>query len=314
MLDRGKIKAIGGSNIAALLNESPYESAHSLYLRLTGEMPPKEDSDVMRWGRELESRVADIFADGHEEYEVVPHGIVTHTEYDFLIASPDRVLLQNNVPVGVLEVKTADISTRHEFGEPMTDEIPFHYLCQVIWYLGMLNLPVCHVAVYFRKPGRKALAAYQEYVVEASPEHFAAMVQKAVEFWFDHVEKRVPPEITEADNSTISYYRQRNRTPEKEIVADNDLESRIKAVAFRQKDLKEAEELFELEKIKLIAAMGDAEVIVDPYSRKKLVSYKGYTTTTTDYKGLLHELGIGNELIDKFQKKSQARRFTICKQ
>ena len=211
VIDRGNMKVVGGSNIATILNVAPhdYDSAHSLCLRLMGELPPKEDSDVMRWGRELESRVADMFADGHEEYEVVTHGIVTHHDHDWMVASPDRILLQDGEPKSVLEIKTADISTRHEFGRSMTDEIPIHYYCQVVWYMGMLNLPDCYVAVYFRQSGRKAFADYQEYRVEANPQQFELMVQRAVEFWNNHVVPRIPPEITVADAETIRYYKHR---------------------------------------------------------------------------------------------------------
>jgi putative phage-type endonuclease len=313
IMDRSKLKAIGGSNIAAILNLSPYESAHSLYLRLVGELPPKEDSDVMRWGRELESRVADMFADNHEEYEVVPHGIVTHPDYDFLIASPDRILLQNGIPKGVLEIKTADISTRSEFGELMTDQIPVHYYCQVVWYLGMVNLPVCYVAVYFRQPGRKGFAGYQEYMVEASPERYERMVELSVDFWQRHVVTHTPPEIVTADSATVEFYKRRERTKDAMIYSDEALDEKIQSFRSRQEQRKEAERMEELEKTQLIAMLSSAEGIIDRFTGKNALTYKEQSTTTFDHKALCADLEISDEVQEKYRRKTPFRVLRLAK-
>ena len=226
-MNRSEIKKIGGSNIASILGQNPYESAHSLYLQLTGELPPKEENDAMRWGKELESEVAKDFAADHPEYEIEPHGMVTHPDYDFLIASPDRILLQNGKPVGVLEIKTTDVGTRNQFVE-FTDNIPFHFLCQLTWYLGMMKLSFGYVAVRFRQSGRRAPAGHSEHPVKFAPDLFDFMVSQAVEFWNTHVIPRIPPEMTKPDAATVEYYRRRERDKDKSIYSDDAIENEIK--------------------------------------------------------------------------------------
>ena len=312
-MNRSEIRKIGGSNIASILGKSPYESAHSLYLRLTGELPPKDDCDVMRWGRELESRVADMFADGHDEYTIEPHGMVTHPDYDFLIASPDRILLQDGKPVGVLEIKTSDIGMRQEFGEQMTDEIPFHFILQLTWYLGMMNLPEGYVAVYFRKPGRKAFAAYQEHYVKFEPDLFGFMVQKAVEFWNNHVVPRIAPEITEPDAITVEYYSRRERNKDSMMFSDEVLEDQIEKFRLAQSHLKEAKRMEELEKTQLLEMMGTSEGIIDRYTGKNILTFKEQSNTSFDHKALCADLELDDEVIEKYRRKTQFRVLRLAK-
>ena len=319
-MNRSEIKKIGGSDIAAILGLSPWKSAHSLYLHLIGELPPQEDSFIMKRGRELEPDIARRFALDHPEFEVVEHGIVEDPEYPFLIGSPDRLLLQGGASaasgevVSGLEVKTCDINQKGKwYNEAGEEDIPLPYYVQSLWYCGMLGLPDYHVAVDFLKPNSYTSCGIEYRHFEFSAEQYGELRERAVAFWHRHVIPKIPPEITEPDAATVEFYKHRPRIPEKCTFADDHLDTMIKAVMFRQGNLKEAERFFELEKTRLIAAMGDAEIIIDPHMQKKLVTYKGYETSSVDYKGLIAELGIGTELVDKYRKITQARRFVICK-
>jgi putative phage-type endonuclease len=305
------MKVIGGSNIASLIGLSPYESAHSLCLRLMGELPPIEDNDAMRWGRKLESRVADMFADGNPEYEVVPHGSVTHPEHDFLIASPDRILLQNGEPKAALEIKTANVNTMREFGEQLTDEIPQHYYCQAAWYAGMLNLNECYVAVYFHDSGK--CKGYKEYRIEHNAERYAAMVQTAVRFWHEHVLAGVPPEITEPDAATVDYYKRRERNKDSAIYSDDAIELKIESLRRRKMERKEAERLEKLDEVQLQEMMGNAEIIIDRFTGKNALTFKEQSTTSFDHKKLCADFELDPETIEKYQRKTFYRVLRLAK-
>jgi predicted phage-related endonuclease len=281
---------------------------------LAGELQPQEDNDILERGRKLEPVIAGMFAANHEEFSVIEHGIVEDEKYPFLIGSPDRLLLDNGEPISGLEIKTADATKMNEWGQEDSDEIPVEYLIQCQWYAGLLGLPDWHIAVGFVKPGSRKIFSYKEYHITNNITRYEAMREMAIAFWTNHVVPRVPPEITEPDAATILYYKTKYRVPEKEIFSDDNLEEKIKTVMFWQNTMKEAERGFELAKTRLIAEMGDAEIILDRDTKKKLISFRGYETSTTDYKGLIAELGIGDELLAKYKKTTQARRFTIGKQ
>ena len=312
MTDRSEIKAVGGSNIAAITGQPGYESAYSLYLRLTGKLPPLEDTPEMRWGRELESRVAAMFADEHEEYEVVETGRWHHPEHDFLIASPDRILIQDGEPKAVLEIKTSDIGMRHLFGEEMTDQIPIQYLCQVIWYMGMLNLPLCHVAVYFRKHGRKAFADYAEYKVDACPSAFESMVLAAVKFWEEHIVADVPPEITATDAHVTQYLRSRypRHSDGKWLTATDEVNELAVRLLAAKEDLDTAEKEFELCKLLMIDKLGDCEGVTTKAGK---ITYKASNPSRkTDWKAIVDSFGIPQEIINRYTNEVPgSRRFLL---
>ena len=177
----------------------------------------------------------------------------------------------------------------------------------------MLGLPDYYIAVDFVKPNSYTSCGIEYRHFEFSAEQYGELRGRAVAFWNDHVLKQVPPEITEPDAATVEFYKRRPRISEKGVFADDHLDAMIKAVMLRQGNLKEAERFFELEKTRLIAAMGDAEIVIDPHMQKKLVTYKGYETSSFYYKALIAELGVGEELVDKYRKITQTRRFVICK-
>ena len=57
--------ALGGSEIAAVLGLSPFESKFALWHRKAGLTEPIDDSPEMEWGRRLEAAIRDKWLDDH---------------------------------------------------------------------------------------------------------------------------------------------------------------------------------------------------------------------------------------------------------
>ena len=314
-MNRSEIRKIGGSDIAALLGLSPWRSAHSLYLHLVGELPPQEDNPAMERGRILEPVIADIFAANHEEFESRQSGIVESVKYPFLIGSPDRRLVHINdcfVDSG-LEIKTADITKASEWGDEMSDEIPVAYLLQCQWYCGLLGLPDWYIAVGFVKPGSKKIGGYREYRIEHDAARYAAMVQKAVDFWESHVVPRIPPEITEPDASTVDFYNRKERNKDSMIFSDDALDEEIWALRHRQEMLKDAKQSFELAKTQLLAKLGTSEGIIDRHTGKNILTFREQSTTSFDHKALCADLELDKEVIEKYSRKTHFRVLRLAK-
>jgi putative phage-type endonuclease len=172
---------LGGSEIAAVLGLSPYESPLSLWLRKMGLAGPQQKRAEMEWGNRLEPVVADKFfeADGRWPWGIGTPATYTHPERDWQAASPDRFVSYSTPAAGyadsILEVKTAPYGDG--WGIPGTDQIPVYYRCQVLWYLSTLGLTHAHIAVliggydyreYFLELDQQALEDIDTLIVEGS--------------------------------------------------------------------------------------------------------------------------------------------------
>ncbi|MCU1677685.1 MAG: phage-related protein predicted endonuclease-like protein [Frankiales bacterium] len=157
-----RANGLGGSEIAAVVGLSPWESHFSLWHRKAGRLADQPDSGVMEWGRRLEPALLAKFLAEHDEFDLFDdHCTYRSAERPWQIANPDGFLV-SALPVAsptfaIWEGKTAQ--SDDEWGTPGTDEIPPYYLLQTRWYLDVLDLDTCYVSVLIRG------CDYREYVV-----------------------------------------------------------------------------------------------------------------------------------------------------
>lgn len=180
---------LGGSEIAAVLGWSKWQSRFSLWHHKNGLIPPQEMKVEMEWGRRLENAVCQKFADDHPEWDVVdPEGTYRSSERPWQIANPDRLLLPADkkgwVPgtvLSILEAKTADRSESFEWGRSGAgaEGVPPYYLCQVRWYMDVFGVDRAYVAVLIGGND------YREFEVDADPAYCAEMREAAQEFLAD---------------------------------------------------------------------------------------------------------------------------------
>lgn len=161
---------LGGSEIAAVMGLSPFESPFSLWHRKAGLAVPVADNDQMYWGRLLEEPISGEFARRHPEHRMRRSGTWRNRHRPYQIATPDRLLDDGEL----LEAKTARLDDG--WGDEGTDEIPVYYRAQCLWYLDALEAKRCHLAVLI------AGSEYREYVVTYDRAEAAVMRQAAVEF------------------------------------------------------------------------------------------------------------------------------------
>jgi putative phage-type endonuclease len=171
---------MNGSEIAAVMGISPYESAFSLWHRKAGNVGDVEQDDVMYWGNRLEDVVREEFNQRNDR-AFAPVGLFRHHARRWQGGGPDGIDGDE-----LYEGKTARYD--EGWGEPGSDEIPVHYRAQVLWYLDVFGYRRCHVAVLV------AGSDYREYLVEASPDEAEAMRAKARAF-LDTLDAGVPPPI-----------------------------------------------------------------------------------------------------------------------
>ncbi|MYS15064.1 lambda-exonuclease family protein [Streptomyces sp. SID4982] len=148
-----RAQGIGGSEIAAVLGLSPYESRFSLWHRKQGLIAPVEESEEMYWGKVHEPGICDRFAKEHPDLPVTTAPTYTHPDRPWQIANPDR-----HAGPDLLEAKTS--RDAEGWGEEGTNQIPVYYRAQCLHYLDVIGARRCWVAVLI------AGSEYREYLVE----------------------------------------------------------------------------------------------------------------------------------------------------
>lgn len=170
---------INGSEIAAVLGISPYESPFSLWHRKNGNLGDVEQTPEMYWGTALEGVICEEFARRHPDLLTLDGGgLWRHPDRTWQGGSPDgRLFTRDNMldrPDALLEAKTDRYGDR--WGDEGTDQFPVHYRAQGLWYLDVFGLKVCHFAVLI------AGSEYREYRLEHSEAEVAPMRSAAREF------------------------------------------------------------------------------------------------------------------------------------
>lgn len=239
---------IGGSEIAAVLGLSPYESRFSLWHRKAGIVGPQPDSDEKRRGHYLEPAVAAWFADQHPEYAVRTAGTYQHADRPWQRANPDRLL---TVPRGrrhraLLECKTD--AEAWKWGTPGTDQVPIYYRTQVIWYLDVLGLDLAHVAVLLGQ------LEFAEYVVEYNAAE-AALLREAAREFLDSIAAGAAPDI---DEHAETYRVIRELHPDIDGTTVEIPAAQAQAFVQARAALADATDREQLERSRLADAMGNA--------------------------------------------------------
>lgn len=243
--------AVNGSEIAAILGLSPYESRFSLWHRKAGSISEPDQNDVMYWGNQLEPVIRDEFNRRHNR-AFAPAGLFRHHERTWQGGGPDGI-----DDGELLECKTARYD--EGWGEPGTDEIPVHYRAQCLWYLDVFGFQVCHVAVLI------AGSDYREYRVEYSADE-AMLMRTEAQAFLDDLAAGIQPPI-DSHEATYQAVRELHPDiqPEKVEIPEEVAERYIAAcVAYEQAkaDKREAAAL-------VVDAMGSAK---DAYYAGQLIA------------------------------------------
>lgn len=184
---------IGGSDAAALVGLSPWQTPLTVYARIvSGEGQP--DSPALRRGRLLEPVVRAMYAED-ESVELLGPTNLRHPKLEWVRASLDDVGRRQGRGRHAVEYKTDTARGIHKWGPPGSDEVPEQYNCQTQWYVGTglasgaLEETTADLAVL--------LLGVEEsprvYHVPFDAEVYAWLLESAERFWRDFVVPRRPP-------------------------------------------------------------------------------------------------------------------------
>jgi hypothetical protein len=203
---------LGGSEVAAVLGVSPYDTPLDVYMRKTrredepaGTLDPWK-ARLFRWGKLLEPVVikhlrADYGIRVTKTSTPRRPNRYTDPEFPFLQAEIDfewRVTRQNALDyrlaeelVGTVqngEVKTVHTFAAAKFGDAETEDVPIEYAAQAMAGLMITGRKLTLFGVL---TGTRDVTIYW---IKRDEETIAAMRPKLVAFWNDHVLAGVPPD------------------------------------------------------------------------------------------------------------------------
>lgn len=176
-------KGIGGSDAAAIMGLNPWCTPYSVWADKTGQLPPKEDTEAMRQGRDLEQYVAERFMSATGKKVRRKNQIIRNKQYPFAHANVDRLIVGENAG---LECKTTSMLNLRQF---KNREFPDTYYCQCVHYMAVTGADRWYLAVLVY--GRDFLI----FTIERDEEEIAALMAEEKAFWKNYVEPRVQPPV-----------------------------------------------------------------------------------------------------------------------
>lgn len=317
---------IGGSDVAAVVEVSPWADKVDVWLDKTGQTPPKEENNAMYWGKLLEALVADEYARRTGQAVRRVNQTLRHKKHPELIANVDRAVCVDpgKMPVvrgefrtpKLLEVKTARTKS-DDWGDFGTDEIPPYYLTQVLHYLGITGCTTADVAVLFLDSREFGI-----YTVNADAEIIENLNMACVEFWQKHVQpvknflhdpqfdvSLFAPIPSSADEVEKIF----KRSISKPITATDSIEDVLREYTMLGQQIKVLEAQRDTDKNLIAAYMCEHDTLVG-LDGKPIATWKSNKDKTTiDYKGIVESIGVDPEIIAQFTKTGPGARPLLSK-
>ncbi len=285
-------KGLGGSDASTIVGLNKYSSPYSLWADKMGILPPIQDNEAMRTGRDLEDYVAKRFTEATGKKVRNRNAIIIHNEYDYIFANIDREVVGENAG---LECKTASALNMKTY---KNGEFPDNYYVQCMHYMAVTGADRWYLAVLIM--GRE----FKVFTIERDEEEIQALINAECNFWNNHILTNTPPEVDETEATKEALNNVFNDTNDEEIQLDE-----LKTLAdltFMKRQKKELEEEIKGLENKIKEKMGNNNI--DRCGRFK-ITWKPQRRITFDYKSLLAEHEEINASI--YQKVSKSKTFKI---
>ena len=195
---------IGGSDVAAIMGQSPFCTGRDLYYDKRG-IRPVVNEDEDNWvaksvGHRLEELVAEIFSykTGLKVYPI--HKMFRHPLYPFLLADVDFFIDFPDGTTGILECKTSNYHCQDKWANNC---VPLNYEYQCRHYMAVMNLNVVYIACLFGNNEN-------EYVIrkiERDYDFEEDLINEEAYFWNEYVQKGLEPPYVESGELVLESIR-----------------------------------------------------------------------------------------------------------
>jgi len=254
---------IGGSDVAPIMNLSPYSTPLDVYRdKMNPEIIYEEESEDLKRGARVEKYILQEYCEvnGLELETNLPPFI--DPEYPFMRGNIDAKVVGQNV---IVEAK----STKCPIAK-WEEGIPEYYRTQVAYYAMLSNTERVDVPVLFSNWQYACFTYWRDL------EYEARIRQAVIDFWNNHIVAGIPPEPSTPAELQEVYPKIEDA---KIIKADNGIRETVslwQETSLRRRELEKQEEKL---KIEIQSFMGDAGILDAGFCK---VALKERTATRLD--------------------------------
>ncbi|MBP3231688.1 MAG: YqaJ viral recombinase family protein [Anaerovibrio sp.] len=284
---------IGGSDCAAALGMSKWQSQLGLWLDKMGQGKPVEESEAMYWGKVMEPvLLAEFSKRTGKDAQPCPL-MFQSVEYPFMLADLDGIVKEEDGSTSIVEIKTANSFAVNDW----SDGVPVQYYLQVQHYMATVDLTKTYLCVLLG--GNE----FQIHEIDRDEDTIKNIIALEHDFWQKVVTKTQPEVDSQSGDALNTMYPEANNTS---VMLDDTADSiiddyvHLKAI---EDDLKAKKA--ELEN-KLKNMLGQAEL-----GKSKAgftVKWANSTSKRLDTTALKKDVP---ELVAKYTKESSSRRFSV---
>ncbi len=280
-------QGLGASDIAAIIGRDPFRSAYDLWLDKTGRIPDDTEGDERRFevNNALEPAILGLAAKRLGQPVVKPTSTFVYPG-GIIMANVDGMVERFARGQPIVEAKSTCMEG--DWGEEMSDQVPDRVLIQVQMQMLCSGSKVAYVARLLSKFG----FAFSMYRVPFAEELAVELARRADNFWQENVAADVAPEITPFNLPSSDLLGSIDRDDHS---VELDPQVVFEYIAAKE-DAKKAEKIAEERRVRLLAALGDAEA---GYAPGYTVKYGMVKTCKVDMKQLE---AAHPDIVDKFRR------------
>lgn len=286
---------LGGSDAGAIMGVSPYKSAYAVWADKLGALPPVEDSEPMRQGRDLEEYVARRFCEETGLRVRRNQQMLRSIAHPMMLANIDRQVIGQRAG---LECKTSRDTTMRRY---KNGEYPMEYYCQCLHYLAVTGWDRWYLAVLVYGTD---LLVFEIKRAEVEDD-ISALIKAEDSFWHEYVipGKQPLPDALESTTRALGAVWAASE-PETVIDADEETDALLTGLAALRRQRRALDERIAEAENRVKAAMGAAEELRGTSAR---CLWRNVTARRLDKKRLI---AAGLEISD-YETTSTTRRFEL---
>lgn len=254
-----RTKFIGGSDISAVLNLSPWRSAVQLWEdkikpRVEGGGGKKVKSRGKRWESVVaEMLVEELVRQGHTVEIVATNARYIDKDFPMFACEIDfEIRLDGEREITNVELKTVHPFKSSEWGASESDTVPVWYLAQALWGLGITGRYRCIVAPLF------GADEIRTFTVEREEDTITGLRNQAAKFWGEHVLPKVSPPPKRPIDADVLFPLESEALV---LPADDGLTAKLLRLRAIDKEIKAREAEAEMLEFEIKLAMGKAEEV-----------------------------------------------------
>lgn len=284
---RERRNVIGASEVGTILGLNPYASPYSLWAHKVGLLPEVEETLPMWFGRKAEPIIAERYEieTGRRLIDRGDYWTVTHPDYSWLRATPDRLVSYGPDQHGAVELKTIGARNSGDWDE---NTAPLTYEAQLQIQLACLNYERGEIA---------AMIGNSRFLIierERNDDFLDAVIPIVYDFW-ECVQANEPPDIDAAEATARALKKLHPLDNGEAVEVPYDIYKAWHAAQALKGMVRDMEESIALYENKIRAAIGDNTYA--EHCGARLFSYKtqsreGYLRVPTDHAGALVAAGV----------------------